>query len=98
VEINNKEASYNARINYRSGDVWVPRLEQIEALQAETQYFVDCIENNLTAINDGVAGLRVVRMIEAIIESLKTGGCAICLQKTHAPVRSVSLYPAELGG
>ena len=99
VEVDNKEESYYARINYRSGDVWVPRLEQIEALKTETQYFVDCIENNLTAINDGVAGLRVVRMIEAIIESLKTGGCVICLQKTHTPsLRSVSLYPAELGG
>jgi predicted dehydrogenase len=99
VEIETKEESYNARINYRSGDVWIPRLEQIEALKTEAHYFVDCIENNLTAINDGVAGLRVVRMIEAIIESLKTGGCVICLKKTSAtPLRSVSLFPAGLGG
>jgi predicted dehydrogenase len=98
VEVENKEESYHARINYRSGDVWVPRLEQIEALKTEAQYFVDCIENNLTAINDGVAGLRVVRMIEAIIESLKTGGCVICLQETYPALRSMSLFPAELGG
>jgi len=98
VEIETKEESYNARINYRSGDVWIPRLEQIEALKTEAHYFVDCIENNLTAINDGVAGLRVVSMIEAIIESLKTGGCVICLKKTPAPLRSVSLFPAGLGG
>ncbi|MRR05851.1 MAG: Gfo/Idh/MocA family oxidoreductase [Deltaproteobacteria bacterium] len=98
VEVETKEESYHARINYRSGDVWIPRLEQIEALKTEAQYFVDCIENNLTAINDGVAGLRVVRMIEAIIESLKTGGCVICLQKPPAHLRSVCLCPAELGG
>lgn len=99
VEVENKEASYHARINYRSGDVWVPRLEQIEALKTEAQYFVDCIENNLTAINDGVAGLRVVRMIEAIIESLKTGCCVICRQETpHAALRPVCLTPAGLGG
>lgn len=80
VEIVSKEEAYHARINYRSGDVWVPRLEQIEALEAEAQYFVDCVENKVTAINDGIAGLRVVRMIEAIIASLKTGGCVICLK------------------
>lgn len=98
VEVETKEESYHARINYRSGDVWIPRLEQSEALKIEAQYFVDCVENNVTAINDGVAGLRVVRMLEAIIESLNTGGCVICLQKPHASLRSVSLRPAELGG
>ncbi len=98
VEIVSKEESYHARVNYRSGDVWVPRLEQVEALKTETQYFVDCIEKNLTAINDGVAGLRVVRMLEIIIESLKTGGCVICLQKTPNPLRSVALCPVEQRG
>ena len=34
-------------------------------------YFVECIENNKTPINDGVAGLRVVRMLEAAEQSLK---------------------------
>jgi hypothetical protein len=80
VEIESKEESYHARINYRSGDVWIPRLERIEALKTEAQYFVDCVENKVTAINDGIAGLRVVRMIETIIVSLKTGGCVICLK------------------
>ncbi|MHC1696753.1 MAG: Gfo/Idh/MocA family protein [Geobacteraceae bacterium] len=98
VEVETKEESYHARINYRSGDVWIPRLEQSEALKTEAQYFVDCIENNVTAINDGVAGLRVVRMIEAIIESLNTGGCVICLEKKPTALRSVNLSPSERGG
>ena len=80
VEVDSKEEAYHARINYRSGDIWVPRLDQVEALKAETEYFVSCIENNLKPFNDGVAGLRVVRMIEAIVASLKTGGCVICLE------------------
>ncbi|RQW85653.1 MAG: gfo/Idh/MocA family oxidoreductase [Geobacter sp.] len=84
VELNSQEESYNARISYRSGDIWVPRLQQIEALKIEAQYFVDCVENNLPAINDGLAGLRIVRMIEAIITSLKMRGAVICLQpNTH---------------
>jgi predicted dehydrogenase len=79
VEVETKEESYQVRINYRSGDIWVPRLEQVEALKAETAYFVECIENNLTPFNDGVAGLRVVRMIEAIVASLSKGGTIIYL-------------------
>jgi predicted dehydrogenase len=98
VEIESKVESYHARINYRSGDVWMPRLEQVEALKTEAQYFVDCIENNLTAINDGLAGLRVVRMIEAIIQSLKTGGCVICLEEKHAALRSVCHPRTTRGG
>ncbi|MRR55335.1 MAG: Gfo/Idh/MocA family oxidoreductase [Deltaproteobacteria bacterium] len=94
VEVETKEESYHARINYRSGDVWVPRLEQVEALKTEAQYFADCIYNNLTAINDGVAGLRIVKILEAIIQSLKTGGCVICLEKIPAALRTVNLAPA----
>src|SRR6266851_5301977 len=56
-------------VNYRSGDMWSPQLEQIEALRSELGYFADCIENGKTPINDGPAGLRVVRMLEAAEKS-----------------------------
>lgn len=79
VEVDHKEESYQARINYRSGDIWVPRLEQAEALKTETQYFVECLMNGKMPFNDGIAGLRVVRMIEAIVASLNKGGCVINL-------------------
>lgn len=80
VEVDSKEESYHARINYRSGDIWVPRLEQVEALKLEAEYFVECLEKNLTPFNDGVSGMRVVRMIEAIVSSLNKGGMVICLE------------------
>ena len=69
-----KEMSYQSRMNYRSGDMWAPKVEQTEALSKEAQYFVDCIVNDFTPINDGAAGLRTVRVIESIIKSLKRGG------------------------
>ncbi len=74
VEINDKEVVYKLRINYRSGDMWAPRLEQVEALKKEAEYFIRCIDENITPINDGVAGLRIVKSIEAITVSLKKGG------------------------
>ncbi|HBA90120.1 MAG TPA: oxidoreductase [Geobacter sp.] len=74
-----KEKSYGLRLSYRSGDMWAPRVSQVEALKDETQYFIDCINNNATPKNDGHAGLRVVRMLEAIKDSLSTGGALVRL-------------------
>jgi hypothetical protein len=55
--------------------MWSPQLEQVEALRQELTYFVDCISNNKEPFNDGCAGLRVVKMLEAASESLsKRGG------------------------
>ena len=75
----NKEHTYGLRVSYRSGDMWAPRVNQVEALKGETAYFVDCINSNVTPRNDGKAGLRVVRMLEAIIKSLKLGGTLVRL-------------------
>ena len=50
------------------------RVEQVEALKVEAAYFVDCILNNKTPFNDGLAGLRVVRMLEAADQSLQAEG------------------------
>jgi predicted dehydrogenase len=66
-------------VSYRSGDMWAPQVENIEALRAETAYFVKCIEENTKPMNDGEAGLRVVRILEAADRSIRTRGEAITL-------------------
>jgi len=70
----NGNGNYDLRVSYRAGDLWVPRIEQIEALAAETRYFVDCVFNGETPMNDGHAGMRVVQMLEAIDESMAHKG------------------------
>lgn len=79
VEVKNVEGVYNLLVSYRSGDMHAPRVEQTEALKIETEYFVHCIMNNETPINDGPAGLRVVKMLEACSESLKDNGKMVTL-------------------
>jgi len=74
VNISNGQGVYDLLVSYRSGDMWAPKIEQTEALKLEAKYFVDCIEQNQTPFNDGVAGLRVVRLLEAAAESLKQRG------------------------
>jgi predicted dehydrogenase len=70
VNVTNTEGVYNLLVNYRSGDMWAPRLEQAEALRQEMSYFVECINNDQTPFNDGQAGLRIVKILESASESL----------------------------
>ncbi|TGU70172.1 Gfo/Idh/MocA family oxidoreductase [Geomonas terrae] len=79
LNLESKEKAYGLRLSYRSGDMWAPRVTQVEALQGETSYFIDCINNNVTPKNDGHAGLRVVRILEAIKKSLAGGGVLVRL-------------------
>ncbi len=66
-------------VSYRSGDMWAPQVEQVEALRAETAYFLKCIEENKNPFNDGQAGLRVVRILEAADRSIRKRGEAVSL-------------------
>jgi predicted dehydrogenase len=66
-------------VSYRSGDMWAPQVEQVEALRAETAYFLKCIDENSKPFNDGEAGLRVVRILEAANRSIRNRGEAITL-------------------
>ena len=79
VSVENKEGIYKLLVSYRSGDMWSPRVEQTEALRIEAEYFVDCILNNKIPFNDGHAGLRVVKMLEASNQSLENEGKMIRL-------------------
>jgi predicted dehydrogenase len=66
-------------VSYRSGDMWAPQVEQIEALRAETGYFLKCIQENKRPFNDGVNGLNVVRLLEAAERSVKQRGELVTL-------------------
>ena len=79
VDITNREGVYELLVNYRSGDMWAPQLQQVEALRQELSYFADCISSGKEAFNDGCAGLRVVRMLEAATESLNQRGALVYL-------------------
>ncbi len=74
VDITSGQGVYDLLVSYRSGDMWAPKVDQTEALKVEIKYFIDCIEKNETPFNDGVAGLRVVRLLEAATQSLKQRG------------------------
>jgi len=79
VQVQNGHGLYDLLVSYRAGDMWAPRVEQSEALKVELDYFIDCVTKNQTPVNDGVAGCRVVRLLEAADQSLSARGKAIQL-------------------
>lgn len=70
---------YQLKVGYRAGDMWAPRLDNIEALQIEANHFVDCITKRRKPLTDGSVGLRVVRILEAASQSIAQRGAPINL-------------------
>ena len=81
VDVKSREGVYNLLVSYRSGDMWAPQVEQVEALRLELGYFVECIRKSEKPFNDGRAGLKVVRMLEAASESLAKRGTLVYLDR-----------------
>jgi predicted dehydrogenase len=74
VNLSGGEGIRELLVSYRSGDMWAPQIEQLEALHVELDYFADCIMNSHKPFNDGEAGWRVVRMLEAAERSIRKRG------------------------
>lgn len=79
IEVGNREGIYDMLVSYRAGDMWAPKVDQLEALQLETEYFVQCIQSGDRPFNDGQAGLRIVKMLEACDRSLNKKGELVSL-------------------
>jgi len=77
VSITDGQGVHELLVNYRSGDMWSPRIEPSEALTTEVEYFLDCIEANRKPFNDGENGLRIVRLLEAADKSIRNRGEAV---------------------
>jgi predicted dehydrogenase len=73
------ETRHGILINYRTGDVWSPNIEQTEPLQRMVAHFAECITDGKTPLTGGEAGLRVVRILEAAQRSIKAQGGRITL-------------------
>jgi predicted dehydrogenase len=54
----------------RTGDIYSPRIPNVEPLRLECEHFIDCIRAGSTPRSDGHSGLRVVRVLERLQQSL----------------------------
>ncbi len=79
IDVKDVEQVRNQLISYRKGDVFSPRIEPVEALKAEIEYFVDAVGKKQISINDGAAGLRIVKILEAAQQSFAANGQHVSL-------------------
>jgi predicted dehydrogenase len=57
----------------RSGDIFSPRIPNVEPLRLECEHFVECVRSGATPRSDGASGLRVVRVLEQLQGTLDAG-------------------------
>ena len=74
IDVTTREGVYDTLVQYRTGDMLSPKLDQAEALAVGTRHFIDCILNDTKPLTDGQAGLNVVRILEASAISIKNRG------------------------
>jgi predicted dehydrogenase len=71
---NNSEGIYKLLVSYRMGDVLTPQLDTTEALRLEVACFAESILKGKPSPSDGMAGLRIVHILEAASKSLAERG------------------------
>lgn len=74
------EEKQKVMIDYRVGDVYVPKLELAEPLKKLVQDFVSCIENNTEPRATAIGGLNTIRILEAAQQSIKQSGKEIKIE------------------
>ena len=77
VRVTTQEGIYKVLVDYRTGDMLAPKLELREALSLATEHFSECVRAKKTPITNGMAGLMVVRLLEAAGKSLISNGSKV---------------------
>jgi len=72
-------ASYGESLAVREGDIFIPRIPNIEPLAAELQHFVRVARGGEAPRSSAADGVRVVRVLDAATRSLAAGGTPVTL-------------------
>jgi len=68
------------RMSVQEGDILTPRVAMSQPLGNECAHFLDCVENGEKPLSGGAEGISVVRVLEAITESLRVHGREVVLE------------------
>ncbi|MCY7352346.1 MAG: Gfo/Idh/MocA family oxidoreductase [Cytophagaceae bacterium] len=78
--VNTEEEKHRMLVDYRTGDIFLPKIAQKEALADMTANFINAILDQTKPLVDGLAGLAVVQVLEAAQQSIDQGGKEIFLK------------------
>ena len=68
-------------VDYRAGDIYLPKVNSTEALSLVAKDFIESIENKTNPKSDANIGLDVVKILEAAQKSIKMKGQEIKIEK-----------------
>jgi predicted dehydrogenase len=63
VDVKSTQEIYSTLLDYRTGDMYSPKLDGTEALQREALHFIDCVENGTKSETDGLAGFLKLQQL-----------------------------------
>ena len=78
-DVKTDEEKRNILVDYRAGDVYLPKVDSKEALFGMASDFINSIVNNSNPLSDFNSGLNVIRILEASQLSIKQNGKEIIL-------------------
>jgi predicted dehydrogenase len=68
------EEKHKLLVDYRTGDIYIPKVEPQEALTGVAIDFTQAIEKNTQPLSSALSGLEVVRILEAATASMRRKG------------------------
>ena len=76
-EVKTDEDKNRILVDYRVGDIYVPKVNNKEALSSVANDFINSIKESKTPRSSSLIGLDIVKMLEAAQQSIKTNGSEI---------------------
>lgn len=73
-DVDHADHIYRTMVEYRTGDMYAPKLDKTEALAVECADFINCIREGTLPISNALLGAQTVSVIEAADRSLRAGG------------------------
>ena len=78
-EANTNEDRTRMLVDYRTGDINVPKVQNTEALYLMAKDFCTCIETGGTPVSDSDLGLNVVKILDAAQQSIKNNASEVLI-------------------
>lgn len=78
--VSSDEDKRRVLVDYRVGDVYIPKLNNVEALSGMAKDFVSAITDGTTPVASWQSGLNTVKILEAAQKSIKSGGMEVKIQ------------------
>lgn len=75
--VSTDEEKQRVLVDYRVGDVYIPKIGQGEALSGMAADFIQCILHGGTPVSSCHSGLNTIRILEAAQKSIKNGGTEV---------------------